>query len=58
MGLTKRWIESEKMKGNNPLNEDHEDFVDDVYWYEQYCHYSGLPSTEAYDDGEIIDDEY
>lgn len=52
MSLTKRWIESEKMKGNDPLNEDHEDFIDDVYQYEQWCHYSGMPSPSAYEDSE------
>lgn len=56
MSLTKRWIEEEMMKGNDPLHEQHEDFVDDTYQYEEWCHYSGLPSTEMYnEEGESND---
>lgn len=50
MSLTKRWIESEKMKGNDPLHQDHEDFVDSDYQYREWCHYSNLPSPDSYED--------
>jgi len=58
MSLIKRYIESEKLKGNDPLHEDHEDFIDDVYQYEKYqkdeqwCHYSGMPSPTAYENSQ------
>jgi len=29
------------------------DFIDDDYW----CHYAGMPSPNAYDDGEGLDIE-
>ena len=57
MSLTKRWIEQEKMMGNDPLREDHEDFVDEDYQYREWCNYSNLPSPSAYDDGEDHDIE-
>jgi len=53
MSLIKRYIESEKLKGNDPLHEDHEDFIDDDYW----CHYAGMPSPSFYDDPEAGDVE-
>jgi hypothetical protein len=58
MSKIKRWIESENLKGNDPLHEDHEDFIDDVYQYEEYkryeewCHYSGMPSPSAYENSQ------
>lgn len=52
MSLTKRWIDDEKSKGNDPLNEEHDDMLDDEYWYNDYCHYSGLPSINVYKDKE------
>jgi hypothetical protein len=33
--------------------EDFVDFIDDDYW----CHYAGMPSPNAYDDGEGLDIE-
>jgi len=57
MSLTKRWIESEEMSGNDPFGIQHEDFVDESYQYEEWCHYSNLPSPSAYDDGEDHDIE-
>ena len=33
--------------------EDFVDFIDDDYW----CHYAGMPSPNAYDDGEGLDTE-
>ena len=33
--------------------EDFVDFIDDDYW----CHYAGMPSPSAYDDGEEQDVE-
>jgi hypothetical protein len=51
MSLTKRWIESEKMTGSDPLHEDFQDFIDDGYW----CHYAGMPSPSAYEGGEDVD---
>ena len=33
--------------------EDFVDFIDDEYW----CHYAGMPSPNAYDDGEVLDIE-
>jgi len=57
MSLTKRWIDDKKLKGNDPLHETHEDFVDDEYQYEEWCHYSGLPSPEMYNDEEDYDVE-
>ena len=57
MSLTKRWIEQEKMMGNDPLHEDHEDFVDEDYQYREWCNYSNLPSPDMYDDGEPQDIE-
>lgn len=32
--------------------EDFVDFVDDDYW----CHYAGMPSPNAYDDSEGLDE--
>lgn len=57
MSLTKRWIEEQKMMGNDPLHEDHEDFVDEDYQYREWCYYSNLPSPDMYDDGEEKDIE-
>lgn len=57
MSRIKRYIDDLKMKGQDPLNEDHEDFVDDAYWYNKYCHYSGLPAVTAYIDIDGNDDE-
>ena len=56
MSLTKRWIEDLQMQGDDPLTS-HEDFVDMDYQYEEWCHYSNLPSPSAYDDGEEQDIE-
>lgn len=55
MSKTKQYIDQLKQKGADPLNENHEDFVDDAYWYDKYCHYSNLPSPTAYVDS--ADDE-
>ena len=57
MSRIKRYIDDLKMRGQDPLNEDHEDFVDDSYWYNLYCHYSGLPAVTAYIDRDEHDDE-
>lgn len=50
MSLTKRWIENQKMMGNDPLHEDHEDFVDEDYQYREWCNYSNLPAPDQYQD--------
>lgn len=55
MSKIKQWIDVQKLKGADPLGEDHEDFVDDTYWYDKFCQYSHLPSVEMYDDGEAED---
>lgn len=57
MGLTKRWIEKQKMMGNDPLHEDYEDFEDEDYQYRECCYYSNLSSHDMYDDGEEQDIE-
>ena len=54
MSLTKRWIEEEKMKGNDVLHSDYQSNYDE-YEYEQYCYYSGLPSLNAYNEYEEFD---
>lgn len=47
MSLTKRWIEEEKLKGNDVLHPDNQQ-PDDEYQYDEWCYYSGMPSPKAY----------
>ena len=56
MSNIKRWIEDEITKGNDPLNQSHEDFIDDSYQYGEWCHYSNMPSPNAYDNTEGADE--
>ncbi len=51
MSLTKRWIEEEKLKGNDVLHPDNQQ-SDDEYQYEEWCYDSGLPSPNAYSEPE------
>jgi len=60
MSLIKRYIESEKLKGNDPLHEDHIDMLDDEYQMKEasrlkeheWCFYAGMPSPSAYENSE------
>lgn len=47
MSLTKRYIEEEKLKGNDVLHPENQQ-SDDEYQYEEWCYYSGMPSPKAY----------
>ncbi len=47
MSLTKKWIEEEKLKGNDVLHPENQQ-SDDEYQYEEWCYYSGMPSPKAY----------
>ena len=57
MSLTKRWIDEQTMMGNDPLNDNHEDFVDDVHQYEVWCRQIKEVEEHPYDDGENLDIE-
>tara|TARA_A200000159_G_scaffold164614_1_gene195080 strand:- start:1212 stop:1355 length:144 start_codon:yes stop_codon:yes gene_type:complete len=46
MSATKRWIENEKLKGNDVLHPDNQFDVE----YEEWCYYSNLPSPKSYED--------
>ena len=56
MSLTKRWIEQKMEEGVDVLHPDYQ-HSDDEYQYEQYCHYSGLPSPSAYEKKEKKDEQ-
>lgn len=47
MSLTKRWIDEKMDEGVDVLHPEFQQ-LDDEYQYEEYCHYSGLPSPKAY----------
>jgi hypothetical protein len=51
MSKTKRYIEQEMEKGNDVLHPEYQ-HSDDEYQYEQWCHYSGMPSPKAYENNE------
>lgn len=55
MSKTKRYIEQEMEKGNDVLHPENQ-HSDDGYEYEKWCHYSGMPSPNAYE--KIEKDEY
>ena len=56
MSLTKRYIEDEMEKGNDLLHPESQ-HSDDEYEYQKWCHYSGMPSPQAYEKKNIKEDK-
>ena len=55
MSKTKQYIEEEMEKGNDVLHPKNQ-HSDDEYEYEKWCHYSGMPSPQAYEKKNIKED--
>ncbi len=56
MSLTKRYIEDEMEKGNDLLHPENQQ-IDEEYEYDKWCHYSGMPSPQAYEKKKIKEDK-
>ena len=48
MSLTKRWIEEQMEIGNDVLHTESQ-HTDDERQYDEWCHYSDIPSPKAYE---------
>ena len=58
MSKIKRWIDDEMSKGNDVLHPDNQGY-DDEYQEDGlgvWCHYSAMPSPNAYDNTEGLDE--
>jgi hypothetical protein len=57
MSMIKRWIDQQKDEGNDPFDNQDENFSDDEFRYDEWCHYSALPSPTYYNGSDFDDAE-